>query len=176
VVESGKKWRSNYYFYSNKLIITVINLLGEYDCKLDAKGRLMLPSGLKKQLSELAHEGFVVNRDIFEKCLVVYPMQEWNKVSGQVNKLNRFIKKNALFIRRFNNGATPVELDSSGRMLVPKALMDALELAKDVKVIGNGERVEIWSKSAYDEMLNEDVDFATLSEDVMGDFNMGDNE
>lgn len=149
----------------------MINLLGEYDCKLDAKGRLMLPAGLKKQLSELAHEGFVVNRDIFEKCLVVYPLQEWNKVSGQVNQLNRFIKKNALFIRRFNNGATPVELDSSGRMLVPKPLMDVMDLAKEVKVIGNGERVEIWSKEAYESMLNEEVDFAALSEDVMGDAN-----
>lgn len=154
----------------------MINLLGEYDCKLDAKGRLMFPAGLKKQLSKLAQEGFVVNRDIFEKCLVIYPMQEWEKVSSQVNKLNRFIKKNALFIRRFNNGATPVELDSSGRLLVPKPLIDTIEIAKDVKVIGNGERIEIWSKQSYESMLNEEVDFAALSEDVMGDFNTEANE
>lgn len=149
----------------------MINLLGEYDCKLDAKGRLMLPSGLKKQLSSMAQAGFVINRDIFEQCLVVYPMQEWQRVSGQVNKLNRFVKKNALFIRRFNNGATPVELDASGRMLVPKPLMDYASLDKEVKVIGNGERVEIWSKEAYEEMMSEEVDFASLSEEVMGDIN-----
>jgi len=146
----------------------MFNLLGEYDCKLDAKGRLALPSGLKKQLEENLLKGFVVNRDIFEKCLVLYPTDEWKKVSGQLDKLNRFVRKNALFIRRFNNGATPLSLDGSGRVLIPKSLMEYASLEKEVKVCGNGERIEIWSKSAYDGMLNEDIDFAALSEEVMG--------
>ncbi len=149
----------------------MLNLLGEYDCKLDAKGRLALPSGLKKQLEEAMLKGFVVNRDIFEKCLVLYPSEEWNKVTSQLGRLNRFVRKNALFIRRFNNGATPLSLDNSGRVLIPKSLMDYASLTKEVKVCGNGERIEIWSKEAYDGMLNEDIDFASLSEEVMGDDN-----
>ena len=149
----------------------MLNLLGEYDCKLDVKGRLALPSGLKKQLEEAMLKGFVVNRDIFEKCLVLYPSEEWNKVTSQLGRLNRFVRKNALFIRRFNNGATPLSLDNSGRVLIPKSLMDYASLNKEVKVCGNGERIEIWSKEAYDGMLNEDIDFASLSEEVMGDDN-----
>ncbi len=147
----------------------MFNLLGEYDCKLDPKGRLMLPVDLRKQLGdEMAKGGFVLNRDIFEKCLVLYPISEWNKVSAQVAGLNRFIKKNAVFIRRFNNGATPVELDATGRLLLPKPLAEYAELDKDIKLCGNGERIEIWSKSAYEAMLNEDIDFGSLSEEVMG--------
>lgn len=149
----------------------MLNLLGEYDCKLDVKGRLALPSGLKKQLEEGLLKSFVVNRDIFEKCLVLYPSDEWKKVTGQLGKLNRFVRKNALFIRRFNNGATPLSLDASGRLLIPKALMDYAGLDKEVKVCGNGERIEIWSKDAYNSMLNEEIDFASLSEEVMGDTN-----
>ncbi|HEX4887106.1 MAG TPA: division/cell wall cluster transcriptional repressor MraZ [Luteibaculaceae bacterium] len=147
----------------------MFNLLGEYDCKLDPKGRLMLPVDLRKQLGEaVVKEGFVLNRDIFEKCLVLYPMSEWRKVSQQLSGLNRFVKKNAVFIRRFNNGATSVELDASGRLLLTKPLSEYAAIEKDVKVIGNGERIEIWSKSAYDSMLSEDIDFGSLSEEVMG--------
>lgn len=155
----------------------MINLLGEYDCKMDAKGRLSMPNGLKKQLETLIHEGFVINRDIHEKCLVLYPKQEWDKVSRQVGKLNRFIRKNALFIRKFNNGATPVTADNAGRILIPKSLVTHAELQKEIKVIGNGERVELWSKEHYNNMLNSDeIDFSELAEEVMGDISPEENE
>ncbi|MGY6562224.1 MAG: division/cell wall cluster transcriptional repressor MraZ [Luteibaculaceae bacterium] len=146
----------------------MLNLLGEFDCKLDAKARLMLPAALKKQLGASANEGFVINRDIFEQCLVLYPMVEWKKISGRLEQLNPFVKKDKLFKRRFNNGATLIELDDSGRMLLPKHLQEYASLDKDVKVLGNGETIEIWSKANYDAMLKEDIDFAALSEDVMG--------
>ena len=147
----------------------MLNLLGEYDCKMDAKGRLMFPAPLKRQLENVLHEGFVINRDLFDNCLVLYPAQQWAEVSGQLGKLNRFIKKNVRFIRRFNNGATPVTLDATGRLLVPGALADYADLTKEVKLMGNGDRIEIWSKARYQEMLNEDIDMGTLSEEVMGD-------
>jgi len=146
----------------------MLNLLGEYDCKLDAKGRLMFPAPLKRQLEDVLHEGFVINRDLFANCLVLYPAQQWAEVSGQLGKLNRFIEKNVRFIRRFNNGATPVTLDGTGRLLVPGALAKYADLTKEVKLMGNGDRIEIWSKSRYDEMLNEDIDMGALSEEVMG--------
>ena len=146
----------------------MLNLLGEYDCKVDAKGRLLLPAGLKKQLQDIAHEGFVVNRNIFDPCLDVYPMSEWNKVSEKLSKLNRFVKKEALFIRRFLNGATPVHPDGSGRLNLPLPLTSYANLKKEVKVLGNNDRIEIWDKVLYEKMLNEDIDFASLAEEVMG--------
>jgi MraZ protein len=136
---------------------------------MDAKGRLMFPAPLKRQLENVLHEGFVVNRNLFEKCLVLYPAQQWAEVSGQLGQLNRFIEKNERFIRRFNNGATPVSLDGTGRLLVPSALAEYADLKKEVKLMGNGDRVEIWSKARYEEMLNEDIDMGALSEEVMGD-------
>lgn len=146
----------------------MLNLLGEYDCKLDAKGRIMFPAGLKKQLHDIVHEGFVINRDMFDKCLIVYPLREWQAVSSEIGKLNQFVRKNVVFMRRFNNGATPVELDSTGRLLIPAALCDFAALKKDLKVAGNGNRIEIWSKAHYEAMLAEDIDMAALSEEVMG--------
>ncbi len=147
----------------------MLNLLGEYDCKSDAKGRMMLPAGLKKQLQDVVHEGFVVNRDMFDKCLILYPMKQWSEVSSEIGKLNRFVAKNVKFIRKFNNGATLLELDSAGRLLLPAALCAYAGIEREIKVAGNGDRIEIWSKSAYEAMLNEDVDMASLSEEVMGD-------
>ena len=146
----------------------MMNLLGEYDCKVDAKGRLMLPAGLKKQLAEIAHEGFVVNRNIFEPCLDVFPMTVWNKVSEKLSSLNRFVRKDALFIRRFLNGATPLNLDGNFRVNLPANLMDYAGITRTVKVLGNNDRIEIWDKEKYEKMLSEDIDFASLAEDVMG--------
>lgn len=152
----------------------MLNLLGEYDCKMDAKGRLMFPAPLKRQLEDVLHEGFVINRDLFVNCLVLYPAQQWSEVSGQLGKLNRFIEKNVRFIRRFNNGATPVALDGTGRLLVPGALAKYADVTKEVKLMGNGDRIEIWSKARYEEMLNEEIDMGALSEEVMGDRDLKD--
>ena len=146
----------------------MLSLLGEYDCKVDAKGRMLLPSGIKRQLAEVLHEGFVLNRDIHTKCVVLYPQKAWNETSAEVLAKNRFVQKNAQFIRRFTNGATPVELDGSGRLLLPKHLAEFGDIKKEVKVCGMGDRIEIWSKANYKAMLEEDIDMTSLAEDVMG--------
>ncbi len=132
---------------------------------------MMLPAGLKKQLQDVVHEGFVINRDMFDKCLILYPMKQWKEVSSEIGRLNRFVAKNVKFIRKFNNGATPVELDSAGRLLLPASLCSYAGIEKEIKVAGNGDRIEIWSKSNYEAMIDEDVDMAALSEEVMGDLN-----
>lgn len=165
--ESGRKWET-FSTLALENLYPMLNLLGEYDCKIDAKGRLMFPAGLKKQLQDVVREGFVINRDMFDTCLILYPNQQWQEVSSEIGKLNRFVAKNVQFIRKFNNGATRVELDSAGRMLIPASLSDYASIEKDVKVAGNGDRIEIWSKANYEAMLNEDVDMAKLSEEVMG--------
>jgi MraZ protein len=146
----------------------MLNLLGEYDCKLDAKGRMMLPKSLAKQMEECLHEGFVINRDVFSKAFVIYPWSVWQELSAEVNKLNKFVKKNVQFIRKFHSGATKVELDGQGRMLLPSALVTDAGLGKDVKLNALTDRIELWSKADYEAMLNEDFDMETLAEEVMG--------
>ena len=146
----------------------MLNLLGEYDVRLDAKGRLVLPSGLKKQLSDVASQGFVINRDVFRPCLVLYPMPEWERTNKMLGRLNRFVEKNMEFIRRFTSGATRIDLDGSGRLLLPKALMDDPKVGKELKLIGLGDRIEVWSKTGYANMRREKVDLTALAEDVMG--------
>lgn len=143
--------------------------IGEYECKLDAKGRFMLPSGLRKQLDPGAQEKFVLNRG-FEGCLVLYPQNEWDKVSGRLQKLNLFVAKNRKFYRQFHNGATQMVLDGTGRLNLPKGLMRFAEMDKEIVLFAYANRIEVWDKAKYDEVMGEDLDgFADLAEEVMGD-------
>jgi len=146
----------------------MLNLLGEFDCRLDAKGRLVLPALLRKQLGKEADAGFVMNRDVHAPCLVLYPTSVWEKTSQQLRRLNRFVKANAEFIRRFTAGATPVALDPTGRMLLPYALMKEARMGNDIKLIGADDRIEVWSAKAYADMRSASVDMSSLSEQVMG--------
>lgn len=142
--------------------------IGEFDCKLDAKGRLVLPSGMKKQLDPAAQERFVLNRG-FEGCLVLYPSNEWEKITGELSKLNLFVAKNRKFYRQFHNGATVVQLDGSGRLLLPKTLKAFAEVDKDAVLFAYANRIEIWAKNKYEQVMAQDEDeFAQLAEDVMG--------
>lgn len=147
----------------------MLNLIGEYDCKLDAKGRLMLPKGLKKKLEERLHEPFVVNRDLSRKALVIYPWVRWEREMKMMGKLNMYKAKNREFVRRFNNGATEMKIDAQGRLLIPSALLTHAGSCKEVKVLGLNDRIEFWCKSEYEKMLAEEVDLGDLAEDVMGD-------
>ena len=154
----------------------MINLLGEFDCKLDAKSRLTLPSGLKKQLGPEDSERFVINRG-FEKNLSVYPEKEWSRIVKEINSLNLYNKKNREFVRYFYRGATEIIADSAGRLLIPKSLHEYAGIDKDIVLIAYGQRIEIWAKGVYDEMLNkEPEDFSTLAEEVMGKMNKGGND
>ena len=145
------------------------NFIGEFECKVDSKGRVMLPSGLKRQVSPAAQEKFVVNRG-FEKHLNLYPMDEWQKISAEVNKLNLYVAKNREFLRKFNNGATELELDNTSRFLIPKKMMEYAGIDKEIVLFAFANRIEIWSKAAYEKLMNDDSgeDFASLAEEVMG--------
>ncbi len=109
----------------------MISLMGEYECRIDAKGRVMMPVGLKKQLPAEKSGAFVMNRG-FEKCLVMYPQDEWNTISEELNKLNLYSKKNRDFFRYFMRGATQLELDSNGRFLIPRSLLDYANVELDL--------------------------------------------
>lgn len=147
----------------------MINLTGTYECKADAKGRLMMSSAFKKQLSPVLQEGFVVKRAVFQPCLELYPMQEWNEVMSKMNKLNRFVKKNNDFIRRFTAGVKVVELDTSGRLLIPKDLCQFAGIKKQIVLSSAINIVEIWDKDNYEKAIDDAaIDFASLAEEVMG--------
>ncbi|WP_396187961.1 division/cell wall cluster transcriptional repressor MraZ [Flavobacterium sp.] len=147
------------------------SFLGTYECKADAKGRLMLPAPLKKQLGDL-EVGFVLKRSVFQPCLELYPMQEWNKVMQKINKLNRFVKKNNDFIRAFTAGVKVVEIDTTGRLLIPKDLIVFSKIEKDIVLSSAVNIIEIWDKDLYETALDSAmIDFADLAEEVMGNQN-----
>lgn len=151
---------------------SMLNLIGTYECKIDAKGRLMLPQAFKKQLASVLQDGFVLKRAVFQRCLELYPMAEWNAVSQKVNKLNRFNKKNDEFIRRFNAGLKPVEIDGSGRILISKDLHAFAQTKKEIVVNAAINVLEIWDKELYEKAIDEAaLDFADLAEEVMGEQN-----
>lgn len=144
------------------------SFIGEFDCKLDAKGRLMVPSGLRKQLDPAANESFVLNRG-FEQCLVLYPKNNWDQISAEVNQLNQYIKKNRDFIRYFYRGATELGLDGNGRLLLPKRLQQYAGIEREVVLFAYSDRIEVWNKDNYEGLLtDEPEDFAKLAEEVMG--------
>jgi len=165
VVKSG-----NFYIFLISIKqFFVINLIGTYECRADAKGRVMISSAFKKQLSSVLQDGFVVKRAVFQPCLELYPMQEWNLMMQKINKLNKFKKKNNDFIRRFTAGVQLVDTDVTGRILIPKNLMDFAGIEKQVVMSSSVNIIEIWDKDKYEKAIDDaTVDFADLAEEVMG--------
>lgn len=147
------------------------SIIGTYECKVDAKGRVLVPALLKKQLPTIA-DGFVLKRSVFEPCLELWPMVEWNKMMVKINSLNPFVKKNNDFIRKFMAGVKMVEIDDAGRLLIAKDLVEFAGISKEVVFSSKVNVVEIWNKQSYEETLNqEDFDFGALAEEVMGNLN-----
>lgn len=138
----------------------------------------MFPVNLRKQLEEVFEKGFVINRNLHQKCLVLYPIAEWNKLNKKLSKLNRLIKANDVFVRKFTGGATSAEADNTGRVLLPKSLVDYADIKTDIKVLGSNNVIEIWDKKLYGEFLSQDINIEKLAEDVLGglNFNDGDDE
>lgn len=158
-----------YIFADNENKTNVNSIIGTYECKVDTKGRLMIPSALKKQLAPSLQDGFVLKRSVFQPCLELYPMTEWNLMMQKINKLNRFVKKNNDFIRRFTAGVKVVEVDDLGRLLIPKDLVVFSKITKDIVLSSAVNIVEIWDKDLYEKSIaGDDIDFADLAEDVMG--------
>jgi|TARA_B110000503_G_scaffold37663_1_gene61579 MraZ protein len=150
----------------------VVSLIGTYDCKADVKGRIMLPVALKGQLSPVLASGFVIKRAVFRDCLELYPMAEWQLLMEKMNEKNRFVKKNNDFIRRFTAGVKMLEIDASGRLLIPRNLISIAGITNEVVLSAAINILEIWDKTQYELVLEETAqDFASLAEEVMGDEN-----
>ena len=171
VVKSGKK---NIFLYIGIFnLIFLSGFIGTYECKIDVKGRVSIPSALKKQLPDL-EEGFVVKRSIFEKCVELYPIKEWNKISEKLSQLNQFVKKNQQFARMYQAGMKVIEIDDAGRFLLAKDLIEYAQISKDIVLASNVNHIEIWDKELYEQSITmSDDDFSDLAEQVMGDMNVG---
>ena len=151
-------------------------LTGEFECKLDAKGRMMIPTGLKKQLPEADSEGLVINRGL-EKYVVIYTKTEWDKKLNELSKLSEYDRKSLAFVRYFMAGATNLQPDAAGRVLLPKHLTDHAGITGEVVLTCMLNKVEVWDKKAHQVMIsNEPENFAELAEEVMGNKGRGNNE
>ncbi len=146
------------------------NFIGTFECKIDDKGRVKIPALLAKQMENFGDETFVVKRSVFQSSLEVYPIIKWDFLMEKVNKLNRFVKKNADFIRIFTAGVKTVEIDKAGRIQISKDLTSFANLSKEIVLTSAGDFFEIWDKEAYEKVISADLEnFAALAEEVMGD-------
>ena len=167
--QSGVKWSFFIYIYRRKKErVATTNLIGEYECKLDEKGRIIFPSALKKQLAPEFQEKFVINRG-FEGCLVIRPMDVWAEIRGKLQKLSEFSEDSRKFERYFSNGANEVLLDSQNRFLIPKVRIPHASIDKEVILFAHGNKIELWDRAAYRKAMEISAeDYSQLAEKVMG--------
>jgi MraZ protein len=143
--------------------------IGDYMCKVDVKGRLILPVAFKKQMPAAAQDHFVVRKDIFENCLVLYSIEDWNRQLEKIRKrMNQYNREHNMFLRNFFKGTAELTLDSNNRLLIPKRLMDQIGAGRDVILAGQDGRIEIWAADKYDSIDMPAEDFANLAEKLMG--------
>ena len=155
----------------------MVILIGTYECKVDAKGRLMVPAPMKKQLLPVLDNGFVLKRSVFNPCLELYPMEQWNKEMEKIGELNQYVKENVDFIRMFTAGVKIVEVDTNGRLLIPKDLVRVAKIEKEVVLQSSIGKVEIWDKALYEKSIDTPAEeFAALAERVMGNKRSNANE
>jgi len=143
--------------------------IGDYTCKVDVKGRLILPAAFKKQMPADAQDHFVVRKDIFENCLVLYSIGDWNTQLDKIKKkINPYNREHNMFLRNFFKGTAELSLDNNNRLLIPKKLMDVIGADRDLVLAGQDGRIEIWPADVYDKIDMKPDDFADLAEKLMG--------
>ncbi len=144
--------------------------IGDFLCKVDAKGRIVLPSAFKRQMPAAALDRFVVKKDIFEKCLVLYPMDEWQRQNELIReRINPYNKEHSRFIRGFYKGTAEIMLDGNNRLLIPKRLLDQAEIGAEAILAGQDGKIEIWNREFYEKVVDDADDFASLAEKILGD-------
>ena len=143
--------------------------IGDYTCKVDAKGRIILPMAFKKQMPAGAQDHFVVRKDIFEQCLVLYSIEDWNRQLEKIrSRINPYNREHNLFLRNFFKGTAELSLDNNNRLLVPKRLLELAGIRRDAVLAGQDGRIEIWAAGIYDKIDMLSDDFANLAEKLMG--------
>lgn len=150
----------------------MITFIGDYPCKLDEKGRVLLPAAFLKQMANAKQEKFILKKDIFETCLVLYPMNEWEKQNELIlQNTNIFNREHNEFLRGFFKGMAELSMDSNNRILLPRRLLDEINAGREIIMAGQSDRIEIWTKEAYESVESSGEKFAQLAEKIMGNLN-----
>jgi MraZ protein len=158
-----------FYFYEQTCINPMINFIGDYTVRLDPKGRLSFPAAFKKQIREALQDGFVLKQDVFENCLILYPMEEWERQNKIIrSRTNPYNKEHARFLRRFFSGTAEVSLDANNRMLIPKRLLEFANIQSELVMAGQSGKIEIWASEEYGKVSVADEDFAAMAEKILG--------
>jgi MraZ protein len=175
VGKSGLKWcavAKNYillhHFYKY-LIMTIF--IGDYTCKIDVKNRVMLPSTFKKQMPVAAQDKFVVKKDIYEKCLVLYPMDEWERQNQIIQQnINPYNREHNQFLREYYKDTAEIELDTNNRFVIPSRLLALIGADKENEIVMAGQqgKIEIWSKNKYEQTSADLGDFGALASKIFG--------
>ncbi len=143
--------------------------IGDFTCKLDAKGRIVLPAPFKKIMVANGSDRFVVRKDLFENCLVLTPFNQWESELEKIRaRLNAYKRDHNKFIRAFFKGLAEVSFDSNGRILIPKKLKEAIGAGSEVILVGVDSHIEIWSDKEYDSLDIEPEELGKLAEDILG--------
>ncbi len=147
------------------------HIIGQHDCKADSKGRVLLPISLKNQLLPVIKEGFVIKRSVFQQCLELYPKQEFDALMQKVMKKSKINRKYDAFVRNFVAGMKEVAIDGdTGRLQIPKNLVDFAKIDKEVVLNAVFDKIEIWNKDMYEQVLAEgEKDYADLAEEIFDD-------
>jgi MraZ protein len=145
------------------------SFIGDYTCKVDEKGRMLFPSTFKKQNKSASPDRYVIKKDIFESCLVLFTMEEWERQNTLIRRnINPYNREHSKFLREFYRGASELTLDSSGRILIPKRLLESVNATKDLVLTGQDSRIEIWAKEIYEAHELDEQGFAQLAEKLLG--------
>lgn len=148
--------------------------IGEYEAKLDAKGRVILPSGLKRQIPNDAQDILVINRGL-DNCLTLFTKQSWELELAKLDKLSNFNPKHRKLKRLFQNGATILTIDKAGRVLIPKRLQQYAHIHSEVVFSSFDNKIELWDKKEFN--LQQEIspdDLSELADQVIG--NLDQNE
>ena len=149
--------------------ISGVMFYGEHEHILDSKGRLTIPLKLRAPLKDFCIDQFVVVRG-FETCLYMFAPSEWHVIDKNFRSFKHFTKKKSrLLQRKFFAGASPVDCDKQGRILIPKYLLKYAGIEKNVVLVGASSRIEVWSKdNLKEEMASvENADYSELVEGLM---------
>lgn len=145
-----------------------MRFLGNIEAKIDAKGRIFLPSVFRKQLQAAGEERLVMRKDVFQKCLTLYPESTWyEQLDTLRSRLNRWNKEEQTIYRQYMAEAEMLQLDGNGRFLINKRYQQIAEIAQEVRFIGMGDCIEIWSNEKHDEPFMDSDTFGAALEKLM---------
>jgi MraZ protein len=143
--------------------------IGDYTCKVDVKGRIILPMAFKKQMPAGAQDHFVVRKDIFDHCLVLYSIEDWNRQLEKIrSRINPYNREHNVFLRNFFKGTAELSLDSNNRLLIPRRLLEIAGISRDIVLAGQDGRIEMWAADLYEKIDMPSGEFADLAEKLMG--------